>query len=176
MSSHLYFMHFPEAAEARKIGCLANLLAHDYALKRKPFAPDRLHSTLQDLGPHVDVPDELVARAKDAAAMVAAPPFDVVFDRVATFSGGPGDRPVVLRGGDGIICLQRAIGAAMTKAGLGAFVNRSFTPHITLLRGSGVVEEQTVQAFRWTVRDFALVNSLVGQGKYVVLGQWSLRG
>jgi 2'-5' RNA ligase len=81
-----------------------------------------------------------------------------------------------LRGGDGIVPLQRAIGEAMTKVGLGPFVNRTFTPHITLLWGAGIVEEQAVETFRWTVREFALVNSRVGQGEYVVLGQWLLRG
>ena len=64
----------------------------------------------------------------------------------------------------------------MAKVGLGAFVNSNYTPHVTLLRGEGIVEEQTVETFRWTVREFVLVNSLVGETKYVRLGHWPLSG
>ena len=155
---------------------LAGLLKRGYALTGKPFRPERLHSTLHDLNSYDDLPPELVMRARHAAATVAMPPFEVVFDRAETFSGGPNDRPLVLRGGDSLVPLQRAIGDALTSVGLGAFVEQSFTPHITLLRGEGLVEEQAVETFRWTVREFALVNSLVGQSKYVVLDQWALRG
>jgi 2'-5' RNA ligase len=174
MTSHLLIMLFPEQGKARRMAPLAKLLKRDYGLTGRPFAPDRLHSTLHDLRTHVALPPELVERTRHAASTVAMPPFEVTFDRVMTFSGGEGDRPLVLRGGDSIVPLQRAIGEAMTKVGLGAFVNRSFTPHITLLRGEGVVEEQAVETFRWTVREFALVNSLVGRGKYVVVDRWPL--
>lgn len=176
MTDRALFMLRPENAKAQAMADLTGMLKRGYALTGKPFAPDRLHSTLHHLGDYVDLPPDLVTMAKRAAAAVALPPFEVTFDRVATFTGSPGNRPLVLRGGDDIVPLQRAIGEAMTEIGLGAFVNRSFTPHITLLRGAGIVEEQAVETFRWTVREFALVNSRVGQGEYVVLGQWPLCG
>jgi 2'-5' RNA ligase len=47
-----------------------------------------------------------------------------------------------------------------------------FTPHITLMRGATSVEDQQVQAFRWTVDDFALVHSI--NGRYVELRRWKL--
>jgi hypothetical protein len=40
------------------------------------------------------------------------------------------------------------------------------------MRGSTCVEEQQVQALRWTVGDFALVHS--ANGRYVELGRWPL--
>jgi len=176
MTDRPLFMLRPEIAQAQAMADLTGELKRGYGLTGKPFASDRLHSTLHHLGDYVELSPELVTMAKRAAATVAMPPYEVTFDRVVTFSGSPGRRPLVLRGGDGIVPLQRAIGEAMTKVGLGAFVNQSFTPHITLLWGAGIVEEQAVETFRWTVREFALVNSRVGQGEYVVLGQWLLRG
>jgi RNA 2',3'-cyclic 3'-phosphodiesterase len=176
MTNRLLFMHRPEEGTAQAMVGLTDLLKRGYALTGNPFPPDRLHSTLQNLGDYSDLSPALVAAARRAAVIVAVPPVEVAFDRVMTFSGGPGNRPLVLRGGAGVVPLQRAIGKAMAKVGLGAFVNRSFTPHITLLRGDGVVEEQAVETFCWTVREFVLVNSLVGQGKYVELGRWSLGG
>jgi len=176
MTDRLLFMHRPAEAKAQEMAGLTGRLKRGYALTGRPFAPARLHGTLHHVGDHVDLPPDLVARAKEAGATVAMPPFEVAFDRVMTFSGRTGDRPLVLCGGDSIVSLQHAIGEAMTKVGLEVFVNRSFTSHITLLRGDGVVEEQAVETFRWTVREFVLVNSLVGQGKYVVLGQYPLRG
>ena len=176
MTNRLLFMHRPDMGKAEAMVGLTELLKRGYALTGRPFPPDRLHSTLQNLGDYTDLSPEMVAAARRAAATVTMPPFEVAFDRVMTFSGGPGNRPLVLRGGDGIVPLQRAIGEAMAKAGLGAFVNRTFTPHITLLRGDGVIEEQVVETFCWTVREFVLVNSLVGQGKYIELGRWPLRG
>jgi 2'-5' RNA ligase len=176
MLNHLYFMHSVEQAQARRMPPLAGKLKRDYGLSGKPFAAERLHATLHDLGAYLSLPPELVARAREAASSVVLPPFEVVFDRVHTFSGRPGDRPLVLRGGEELVALQHAIGEAMRKAGLGTFVNRSFTPHITLLRGEGAVEEQMVETFRWTVREFTLVNSLVKRSKYVSIERWALRG
>lgn len=43
------------------------------------------------------------------------------------------------------------------------------------MRGPTAVDNQTVKSFRWTVGEFALVNSLVGQGRYIELGRWPLQ-
>lgn len=40
------------------------------------------------------------------------------------------------------------------------------------MRGATFVEELQVQAFRWTVTDFALVHSV--NGRYVELERWKL--
>ena len=71
--------------------------------------------------------------------------------------------------------LHSKLGDALKKVGLGRWVKSSFTPHVTLMRGSGYVETQMVKTFRWTVREFVLVNSLVGQGTYVPLATWQLQ-
>ena len=72
--------------------------------------------------------------------------------------------------------MERELSAALRRAGLDWLHKAAVTPHITLMRGPTAVDDQTVKSFRWTVGEFALVNSLVGQGSYVELGRWPLQG
>ena len=104
------------------------------------------------------------------------PPFEIAFDRLTSFSGKPGRLPLVLRGGDGVAgvtALQQALGGALAKAGLGA---RQSAPHLTLLYDARRIDEQPIDPVRWTVREFVLVHSLLGQTTYIPLGKWPLRG
>jgi RNA 2',3'-cyclic 3'-phosphodiesterase len=51
-------------------------------------------------------------------------------------------------------------------------VKPQYEPHVTLLYDDRCVAEQAVDTVRWTVREFVLVHSLHGQGRYVFLGRW----
>ena len=102
------------------------------------------------------------------------PSFDVVFDRATSFSGGSS---LVLRGGDGTAALttfRQTLRVAMLNAGLKA--RRSSTPHVTLLYGGHSIPEQIVGAVGWTVQEFVLVHSIVGETVHELLGRWPLRG
>jgi 2'-5' RNA ligase len=88
-------------------------------------------------------------------------------------------RPFVLRaGGDtaALAAFHRALGEAVIRAGLDRRVTWHFTPHMTLLYDQRLVAEHAIEAFGWTVTDFVLVHSLVGQGKHVHLARWPLCG
>ena len=50
-----------------------------------------------------------------------------------------------------------------------------FVPHMTLLYDTRMVAERPIEPMRLTVRDFALVHSLVGQSRYIELARWPLR-
>jgi 2'-5' RNA ligase len=52
----------------------------------------------------------------------------------------------------------------------------NFTPHLTLSYDNCRIKERFVQPISWTVREFKLVLSLVGETKYDFLGRWQLRG
>jgi 2'-5' RNA ligase len=65
-----------------------------------------------------------------------------------------------------LIAFRRELGTALKLRSSG------FTPHITLMRGPTAVEEQQIEALRWTVDDFAFVHSV--DGRYVELGRWKL--
>ena len=63
----------------------------------------------------------------------------------------------------------------MTEAGLGQYVRTSFRPHVTLLYDDQYVARQAVDPIRWTVSELVLVHGVVGEGRHITLGQWSLQ-
>ena len=92
-------------------------------------------------------------------------PFEVSFDRTASFRGRPGNRPFVLIGENGLCRLQsfrQMLSAAMTRRGLRRLANTNFTPHVTLLYDARSVDEYPIDRIGWTVREFVLVRSLNG--------------
>ncbi len=71
--------------------------------------------------------------------------------------------------------LHRAVGEALTRAGLGRWVRPHFTPHITLLYDRRLVDEHPIESLGWTVTDFVFVHSLIGQGVHNHLARWPLQ-
>jgi len=98
---------------------------------------------------------------------------------VESFRNRPRSRPLVLRGGgDGVAAVtafQKTLGKAMESAGLGKRVEKRFTPHVTLLYDDRALREQATARVGWTVREFALVHSLLGKTQHNLLGRWPLR-
>lgn len=178
-TDRLFFAIYPDSRAATQIAHLAQRLRAEHELKGNPLASDRLHVTLHHIGDHEGLPPSLVAAAQEAAAAISLSRFDVAFDYVVSFRTGGRKRPFVLRSGKDLAALmafQQAIGMAMKKAGIGRWVQPQFTPHVTLLYDDHLVSEQTVESVSWTVREFVLVHSLLGQTQHIPLGRWPLRG
>jgi 2'-5' RNA ligase len=100
----------------------------------------------------------------------------VTFDRAVTFAGRGRNRPFVLRSKDGaarVEAFQRKLGAETTMCGLGRFA-KPYSPHMTLLYDSADVTEHAIEPVTWTVTDFRLVHSLLGQTRHILLGDWRL--
>ncbi len=174
MSLLLFMLRIP-LPTARRMSALTGLLTRGYALAGTPIPAQRLHVTLLSLGHHVDVPPAVIERARLAAATVAMPAFEVTFNRIEAW---PGSQALVLLGDDTaaqVAVLRHALAVVLRRAGVPFDASASFNPHVSLMRGPAMVEAQTVEAFSWTVQDFALVNSLTGHGRYVQLGQWPLQ-
>lgn len=177
ITDRLFFAIFPDPATATQIARQADALRAAHRLDGRPLAPERFHITLHHLGDHAGVRRDIVAMASDAAGAMATSPFEVVFDRAASFHNG-GNNPFVLQGGEGLEALkafQRELGLAMARAGLGKLVDRSFTPHVTMLYDRRLVAEQALSPIRWTVGDFTLVHSLLGRTEHIPLARWALR-
>lgn len=176
-TDRLFFALVPDPDTAARIARLAHRLRREHGLKGRVIATERFHVTLHHLGDHAGLPEDLIATARTAAASVAMPPFEVVFDRVGSFSRKLGNRPLVLRGDDGVVALktfQQALGLAMTKAGLGRWAESQYTPHVTLLYDDRAVDEQIVETIVWTAREFILMHSLLGRTRHVPLARWPL--
>lgn len=179
VADRVFFAIFPAADAAERIARLATGMHGEHGLLGKPLPRERFHVTLNHLGDYLGLPQGVVDMATEAGAGVTMLPFEVAFDRMGSFRGRPGNRPLVLRGGDDLAALmafQQALGEAMAKVGLGRWVERRFTPHVTLLYDDIAVGERPIEPIGWTVREFVLVHSLLGQTRHVPLARWPLLG
>jgi 2'-5' RNA ligase len=178
-TDRLFFAVFPDAAAASAVERLAHRLRAAHGLQGRPLPIERFHVTLHFLGDHAGLPADIVAAATQAAASLVARPFEVVFDRAASFSRRQHRKPFVLLGREGVAALsafQRTLGEALVRVGLARRIEPRFTPHLTLLYDDQAVPEQPVEPVRWTVSEFVLVHSLLGRTRHLPLGRWPLRG
>lgn len=180
-SDRLFFAVYPDAQAAQRIVELAQSVRAGHGLRGNPLRADRVHVTLHHLGDHAGLPDPLVAAAGAVAASMTMLPFEVGFDRIASFPGRARKRPWVLRSGEGdsnspLFAFQAALGERLRAAGLGRYVERRFTPHVTLLYDERSLAPQPVPPIGWTVRELVLVHSLIGRSEHRVLGRWGLVG
>ena len=141
----------------------------------RPVDTDRLHLTLFHLGDFVDqIPSSLVPAAKLAAANLAWKPFDIVFDRIGGTRG-----QFLLRASHELAALRHfreTLGAELIAAGLRRYVDRAFTPHITLSYDLSDAPEMLVEPAGWSVREFHLVESRLGKHQHIRLGSWGIKG
>jgi 2'-5' RNA ligase len=168
---------YPDAKAAARMVDMAQRLKAAHGLTGKLIATERLHVTLIHIGDFFGLPKGVVTAAGEAAGKISIPPFEIAFDRAASFSGQPGNQPFVLRmgqGRDGLMAFQRGLCVEMIKAGVRYKSGAQFTPHVTLLYDRLSVPEQMIEPIRWTAREFVLVHSLLGQTRHIPLGRWSL--
>lgn len=173
----LFFALQPDAPAAARAVALAGRLRADHGLRAPPTAMDRLHVTLHYLGRSGSLPEDLVTRARRAAQTLDSPVFEVSFDQVTSFPARVRKRPLVLVARQPMQALQALrfnLGVALRLHGVAADKG-AFTPHLTLLRDTRAVAEQSVAPIAWTAREFVLVRSLIGQGRHVVLARWPLQ-
>jgi RNA 2',3'-cyclic 3'-phosphodiesterase len=177
IASRLFFSVFPDPQTAARMAQLARDLRREHRLKGHPLLAARLHCSLCGFDSPDGVPGAVVAKAQEAASIVAALPFRVSFNYATSFSDRAQSHPWVLTGDDGVIGLVRlhsSLCSAMRKVGLRPRKYSDFTPHVTLLYDARRVEELSIEPIGWTVSDFVLVLSVVGQINYVVQGRWQL--
>ncbi|SDP38393.1 2'-5' RNA ligase family protein [Afipia sp. GAS231] len=169
--ARLFLAAIPDAATAARIHQLAGVLKGAHRFSGKPIEPERLHVSLFFLS---GLPQQEIREACAAAADVRIKPFEVSFDRTASFRGKRGSRPFVLVGDKGLQPLtsfRRMLGDAMLRRGLRWVTNTNFTPHVTLLYDARSVEEYPIEPISWTVNEFVLIQSLSGHD---YLARWPL--
>lgn len=178
-TDRLFFGIFPTRAAAGGAHEVQRRLCNAHRLTGKPFAPERFHATLFKVGDYHGVSEGLVRALAAAAATVVVAPFRIEFDRAESFSGKPGNLPLVLLAGQGgaeLQSLHQALWEACRPAGLVRSDALPYIPHVTLLRAGQAIPPQTVEPIGWNVDEFVLVHSLLGQTRYIQLGRWPLRG
>jgi 2'-5' RNA ligase len=180
-TDRLLFLVYPDPETAIRIAALATRLRTEHGLRGRPVTAERLHITLRHLGDYAGVPGDVVRQAREAARVAVTAPFEVTFDRVGSFAGRARNLPFVLRGDDDLDELKsfnRALASSMERSGgrLAKWAKGAFTPHVTLLYDGMSVAEQRVEPITWTVSEFVLAHSLLGQTRHIILDRWLLRG
>jgi 2'-5' RNA ligase len=174
--NNLFLAVYPPADEAVPIVQAASRLDSEHQLDGDPVK--HLHVTLAALNTVREPPQTIIDKVTAAAATIDMAAFDVAFDRAVSFSGRIRNRPLVLLGGDGVaglVALQRSLIRVLHKQWLKIPADPGYTPHMTLLYADRQLSEQSIPALRWRVREFALVDSLVGRGEHKILARWPLR-
>lgn len=168
----LFLALLPGTQDAESMAALGERMNSQHALKGTSLEAHRLHVTLFDLGDYAQVPPDKVAQASNAAASVAAPAFDVVFEKAVSYTKGA---LVLCADAEENVSALRAyrqrLGEALADAGLKP--SRAFTPHMTVAYARRKLEKHALEApVRWAAGSLVLIDSHVGEGFHEVLGRW----
>jgi len=169
----LFFAIRPAGPQAEAIARAGAALADEWGLQGRAVQAARLHVTLHFLGGFdAPPPSPLVDAARGAAAGIVAAPFEIVFDRVATFGRGSA---LAMCGGEGladVTAFRRHLGEAIAAAGVRS--DRAFRAHLTFMRVRQRVDERPIAPIRWAATEFALILSHAGGAGHETLGRWPL--
>jgi 2'-5' RNA ligase len=121
---------------------------------------------------------QLIETVMTEAAMLDHAPFEARFDGVMSFGRGEGRKPLVAVGGEGLagmIAFQQALCVSLERAGLPMAPRAQFKPHITLLYDDAAIEPRAIEPITWTVGEFFLVHSRIGETRHELIRRWPLR-
>jgi 2'-5' RNA ligase len=174
----IFFALRPPPDGVERIAALADQLKASGGLRARWLKPANYHITAHFLGSHVGLPEDLLACARRAAGSARGAAFDVVLDRIDSFRGRE-QAPLILRAApDAERALQsfwRALAAALIGNGLRPFVERQFTPHLTVAYSERALPQPLpIEPIAWTAREFMLIDSHVGEGRHEELARWPL--
>jgi len=72
--------------------------------------------------------------------------------------------------------LRATLGGVLADAGLARWLEKRFTPHVTIAYVDGTLDEPiAIPAVAWRAQDFALVESHGAAAQHEILDQWPLR-
>jgi 2'-5' RNA ligase len=130
-ADRIFFAVRPPPFTASSISRLAWHVRDKHRLTGKPLRPECFHASLLFAGYHGRMLPQTLSAIREAAATITMPRFRVSFDWVASFRNR-GNRPLVLRGDDGVsglIALRDRLGAATNDIpGSVPATRREFTP------------------------------------------------
>lgn len=170
----LFFAIRPDGEAGAAMETLGTRLKRAHRLRGRPIARQRLHNTLAAVH-GTDSISENIARAKAVGDGLWHRRFSLRFDWTGSFKGVGRGHPFVLRGEEGLEALsefREALRLQMIRAGLS--VDRSFTPHVTLLWADRCVEDYPIAPLSWTAREFVLTASLQGHSHHIDVARWPL--
>jgi 2'-5' RNA ligase len=171
----LFFAVISDLADAARVHEHAGRVDLQFGVGGRALEAERLHVSLYAVGVYDGTrPEADIARWCRAAATVRSAPFEVVFDRAASF-GGQGS-PLVFSSSDdtGLLALHQAVGIALANAGEHVKLRR-IAPHMTQSYRGKRIAETAIEPVRWRAQELVLIDSHVGAHRHEVLGRWPLR-
>ena len=171
----LFFAIRPDTEAGAAIEKLGARLKAAHRLRGRAIARERLHNTLAAVH-HPGTIAENLACAREIGNQLRHRRFSLCFDWTGSFKGSRQSHPFVLRGEEGLEALsefRETLRLQMVRAGF--LVERSFTPHVTLLWADRCVEDYPIAPIRWTAREFVLTASVQGYSHHIDVARWPLR-
>ena len=173
----LFFALRPDATAADRAEALARKLMPPLGTSGRHERKARFHVTLCHVGYFADeVPVSVLDAAQCVAGQLRQVPFDMAFDRVATFSGKQGNLPVVLLGAEScelLMAYQARLDQALLRAGLlHGDRHPQFRPHLTLFYGRQSLAENVIEPIAWRADHVVLYRSVIGESRYEEEGVW----
>jgi len=174
----LFLGVFPDKPAQSAIEKVVRRMLREYGLRGSPLRASRYHVTLHHLGDYAGLTADICDAALASIARIAAPALDITLDRAASFDVPP-MHPFVLRCAEAetnMHPLWRESRTHLASAGFSHWLERDFTPHLTLLYDERLMAVPVpIEPITWTVREVVLVHSLLGRTEYRFLGTAQLR-
>ena len=167
----LFFALFPPPLMARRI---ANWAQARFGPHAAFVRATRLHLTLDILEDFETFPGEIAERLIEVGKVVAADPFMIELDQVNAGGGTVALRPRLRNAA--LQQLADAIADARSNAEIAARPGYRFNPHMTLAYREAPPFCQMVTPFAWSVQQFVLIHSLLGQTRHEPIASWELTG
>ena len=176
-----YFTLLPPPALAQDMEYFALRMSRRHGVRR-PVRAGRIHASLNGLGEGEDASFDDLDAALEIGDAIRHPRFDISFDRLTTWGRPAGrtdrrQRPTVLTCSTGqreFAALHASLRREMLRHGLKGGP-ASTVPHVTLWYDPASIPELLLaRPFRWSVRQFWLVRTTLGEPRPECLGEWQL--
>ena len=169
--ARLFFALWPGEAVGQALADVAAALAARAQGQPVPLA--KIHLTLAFLG---EIEPDRASAARQVAAIIRSPGFDMVLDCVGSFRPAQVAWAGCTRVPPELASLHGGLTGELRSRGF-TFEDRPFAPHVTLARRiSKAVPRELMPPLEWKAREITLVRSETGTGRYDVLEGWPLEG
>jgi 2'-5' RNA ligase len=164
-----FFALWPDEDAAQSLAALSQSIAAQ--VEGTPVPRDRIHLTLAFLGELAPARAEEAMRAAEAAR---SRPFEMVLDQVGSFRAARVAWAGCSHAAPGLKALQTRLAKALRSHDF-ALEERPFAAHVTLARKiSRAPARAAMPPIAWQARDYTLVRSEAGTGRYTVIKAWRL--
>jgi 2'-5' RNA ligase len=167
--ARLFFALWPGEDAAQHLSALSQSVAAQ--VEGRPVPRGRIHLTLAFLGELAPARAEEAMRAGESTRPGA---FDLVLDQVGSFRAARVAWAGCAHAPPGLKTLQTRLAKALRSRDF-ALEERPFAAHVTLARKiSRPLERMPIPPIAWQAREYTLVRSEAGTGRYTVLETWPL--